>query len=150
MYLNKHWNLKLNTALFSWSLTIVSSSPTSTTCKASQVFYAGRWQSCLFWMLFGSASMAQGYKTSFMLNSAENKICSAYKQINTNNLNLFSCKTELSMNFFLLINIKMPTIVGILIFINRQKLCLTELSMKKVLYPWAQIDFLEMSNLERW
>ena len=26
---------------------------------------------------------------------------------------LFSCSTQLSMNFFLLINIKMPTIVGI-------------------------------------
>ena len=29
---------------------------------------------------------AQGYKTFFMLNSAENEICSAYKKLNTINL----------------------------------------------------------------
>ena len=32
-------------------------------------------------------------------------------------IKLFSCSTQLSMKFFLLINIKMPTIVGILIAI---------------------------------
>ena len=32
----------------------------------------------------------------------------------------FSCSTQLSMNFFLLINVKMPTIVGILRFMNRK------------------------------
>ena len=42
------------------------------------------------------------------------------------------------MKFFLLINIKMPTIVGILIFISRKNFILTELSMKKVLYLGAQ------------
>ena len=31
---------------------------------------------------------------------------------------LFSCSTQLSMNFFLLINVKMPTIVGILTFMS--------------------------------
>ena len=31
-------------------------------------------------------------------------------------IKLFSCSTPLSMNFFLLINVKMPTIVGILTF----------------------------------
>ena len=31
------------------------------------------------------------------------------------NIRLFSCSTQLSMKFFLLINVKMPTIVGILI-----------------------------------
>ena len=30
---------------------------------------------------------AQGYKTFFMFNSAENEICSAYKKSNTINLN---------------------------------------------------------------
>ena len=29
-----------------------------------------------------------------------------------------SCSTQLSMKFFLLINIKMPTVVGILTFMN--------------------------------
>ena len=32
----------------------------------------------------------------------------------------FSCSTQLSMNFFLLINVKMPTIVGILTFKSRK------------------------------
>ena len=30
----------------------------------------------------------------------------------------FSCSTQLSRNFFLLINVKMPTIVGILTFMS--------------------------------
>ena len=33
---------------------------------------------------------------------------------------LFSYSTQLSRKFFLLINIKMPTVVGILIFISRK------------------------------
>ena len=32
-----------------------------------------------------------------------------------------SCSTQLSMKFFLLINVKMPTIVGILTFMSMQK-----------------------------
>ena len=35
---------------------------------------------------------ARGHKTFFMLNSAENEICSAYKKLNTNNLNFFPAK----------------------------------------------------------
>ena len=34
-------------------------------------------------------------------------------------IKLFSCSTQLSMKFFLLINVKMPTIVGILTFMSR-------------------------------
>ena len=33
-------------------------------------------------------------------------------------IKLFSCSTQLSMKFIMLINVKMPTIVGILIFIS--------------------------------
>ena len=33
-------------------------------------------------------------------------------------IKLFSCLTQLSMKFFLLINVKMPTIVGILTFMS--------------------------------
>ena len=33
-------------------------------------------------------------------------------------IKLFTCSTQLRLNFFLLINDKMPTIVGILIFIS--------------------------------
>ena len=35
-------------------------------------------------------------------------------------IKLFSCSTQLSMKFSLLINMKMPTIVGIFIFISRE------------------------------
>ena len=35
-------------------------------------------------------------------------------------IKLFSCSTQLSMTFFLLINVKMPTIVGILTFMSRK------------------------------
>ena len=34
--------------------------------------------------------------------------------------NKFSCSTQLCMKFFLLINVKMPTIVGILTFMSRK------------------------------
>ena len=34
-------------------------------------------------------------------------------------IKVFSCSTQLSMNFFLLINVKMPTIVGILTYLSR-------------------------------
>ena len=35
-------------------------------------------------------------------------------------IKLFSCSTQLSMKFFLLINVKMPTMVGILTFVSRK------------------------------
>ena len=35
-------------------------------------------------------------------------------------IKLFSCSTQLSMKFFLLINAKMPTVVGILTFMSRK------------------------------
>ena len=71
---------------------------------------------------------ARGYKTFFMLNSAENEICSAYKKLNANNLYFFPAK---QMKFFLLINIKMPTIVGILIFISRKNFMLNWVECEK-------------------
>ena len=42
-------------------------------------------------------------------------------------IKLFSCSTQLSMKFFLLINVKMPTIVGILTFMSRKN-CILSLS----------------------
>ena len=35
-------------------------------------------------------------------------------------IKIFSCSTQLSMNFLLLINVKMPKIVGILTFMSRK------------------------------
>ena len=40
-------------------------------------------------------------------------------------IKLFSCSTQLSMKFSLQINMKMPTIVGIFIFISREKFMLS-------------------------
>ena len=40
-------------------------------------------------------------------------------------IKFFSCSTQLSMKFSLLINMKMPTIVGIFIFISREILMLS-------------------------
>ena len=51
------------------------------------------------------------------------------------------------MLFFLLINVKMPTIVGILTFMSRKISCSTELSMKKVLQPRGQVSALALALL---
>ena len=45
-------------------------------------------------------------------------------------IKLILCSTQLSMKFFLLINIKMPTIVGILTFMGGKNSIL-DLSLKK-------------------
>ena len=45
-------------------------------------------------------------------------------------IKIFSCSTQLSMKFFLLVNVKMPTIVGILTFISRKNSVLAFLSLK--------------------
>ena len=48
---------------------------------------------------------------------------------------MFSCSTQLSMTFFLLINVKMLTIVGILISMSRKKniAFLANLSLNKLI-----------------
>ena len=48
-------------------------------------------------------------------------------------LNLFSGSTQLSMKFSLLINMKMPTIVGIFIFISRENFMLLKLAFSYLL-----------------
>ena len=62
-------------------------------------------------------------------------------------IKLFSCSTQLSMKIFLLINVKMPTIVGILTFMSRKNsiLGLSE-SLKKSLisryfYTYEHLKF---------
>ena len=59
-----------------------------------------------------------------MLNSAEPEILNAHKyKISRNSALLGSDKPR--MLFFLLINVKMPRIVGILTFMSRKKLMLS-------------------------
>ena len=59
-----------------------------------------------------------------------NRYCFAEAQVTNDNLGfrpgpevikLFSCSAQLRLKFILLINVKMPTIVGILTFISRIK-----------------------------
>ena len=46
-------------------------------------------------------------------------------------IKLISCSTQLSMKFFLLINVKMPIIVGILTFMNRKNSIISLAEHKK-------------------
>ena len=63
----------------------------------------------------------QGNKTVVMLSSAEYKILKAHKYKLSRN-SAFSGSDKPRMLFFLLMNDKMPTIVGILTFMSRKKL----------------------------
>ena len=99
------------------------------------------------------------YNTAFLLYSGSNlnlddRHTTLIKTLDTNETNImqpgpevvkpFSCLTQLSVEFLMLIsikisrmlclpliNVKMPTIVGILTFMSRKISCLIELSMKK-------------------
>ena len=66
-----------------------------------------------------------------MLNSVEHEILNAHKYKNIKKFSFFSDSDKPRMLFFLLINVKMPTIVGILTFMGRKNSCSIELSMKK-------------------
>ena len=70
-----------------------------------------------------------------MLNSAEHEILNANKYIN---IMIFCCcffqaQKSLECYFVLLINVKMPTVVGILTFTSKKNFtaCSAELSVKK-------------------
>ena len=66
----------------------------------------------------------QDYKKIFMLNSTEPEICPANQSQITNNCK-FSLAKQLSMKISLQMNMKMPTIVGIFIFISRENFMLS-------------------------
>ena len=76
-------------------------------------------------ILIRSVFWPQGYKTFFMLNSAEHEM---FMLINLKLLtmpNSFLLNIAEHENFSLLINMKMPTIVGIFIFISRENFMLS-------------------------
>ena len=50
-------------------------------------------------------------------------------------IKLFSCSTQLSMKFFLLITVKMATIVGILTFMNRKNSIISLSEPKNAEFP---------------
>ena len=69
--------------------------------------------------------MARGYKTFFMVNSAEHESLNAHKYKNYQEIQLFPDSDKPRTLFFLLINVKMPTtIVGILTFMSRKNFML--------------------------
>ena len=69
-----------------------------------------------------------------MLNSTEHEILNAHEYINIKIFSFISGSDKPRMLLFLLINVKMPTIIGILTFMSRKKSCSAELSMI-FLYP---------------
>ena len=69
-------------------------------------------------------SRPQGYKTFFMLNSVEHEILNARKHKNIKKFGSFSAQISLECYFSPLINVKMPTIVGILTFMSRKNFML--------------------------
>ena len=88
-------------------------------------------------------------KLFFMLNSVENEICSAYKKIKYHQFKLSSSTAVLSMKFFLLINIKMLTIVGILIFINRKNFMLNWVEYEKKFYDLGACSWLKRPKVNQ-
>ena len=68
-----------------------------------------------------------------MLNSAEHEISTAHKNLKYRQMKKFLALSLSDVVFIMLINVKMPTIVGILTFMSRINLCSAELSMEKVL-----------------
>ena len=67
----------------------------------------------------------RGYKTFFMLNSAEHEILNAHKYKDIKKFGLFLGSDKPRMLFFQLINVKMPTILGILTFMSMKNFMLS-------------------------
>ena len=61
----------------------------------------------------------RGYKNVCIFNSAEHENLSAHKYINIKKFCIFLVPDMPSMLIYLLINVKVPTIVGILTFISK-------------------------------
>ena len=60
-----------------------------------------------------------------MLNSVEHEILNAHKYKNIKKLSFFLGSDKPGMLFFMLMNVKMPTIVGILTFMSRNNFMLS-------------------------
>ena len=62
---------------------------------------------------------SRGYKTFFKLNSTEHEISTAHKKIKYRQMKKFRPLSLSDVVIVMLINVKMPTIVGILTFMSR-------------------------------
>ena len=67
----------------------------------------------------------------FMLNSVEHEILNAHKYKNIKKFSFFPDSDKPRMLFFLLINVKMPTTVGILAFMSRKNFMLNWVEHEK-------------------
>ena len=70
---------------------------------------------------FAFRTRPRGHKTFFMLNIDEHVILNAHKYKKYQENRHFLDSDKHRMLFFLLINVKMPTTVGILTFMSRKK-----------------------------
>ena len=70
---------------------------------------------CYFYLFFSFTERSISISPVAIYFTIDRHFCTGSEVIK-----LFSCSTELSMKFFLLINVKMPTIVGILTFMSRK------------------------------
>ena len=73
----------------------------------------------------------RGYKTFFMLNSIGHEILNAHKYKNIKKFSFFQTQISRECYFCPLINVKMPTIVGILTFMSRKKFMLSRVEHEK-------------------
>ena len=70
-------------------------------------------------MLLHEKTQPRGLKTFFMLSSTEHENLTAHSNKLVNNKDNFFALKLLDIVFILLINVKMPTTVGILTFMSR-------------------------------
>ena len=69
-----------------------------------------------------------------MLNSVQHEILNAHKYENINKFSIFQAQISLESYFFLLINVKMSTNVGILTFMSRTNFMLRGVEHEKKFY----------------
>ena len=67
----------------------------------------------------------RGYEIFFMLSSVEHEILNAHKYKNIKKFGFFLGSDKPRMLFFLHINVKMPTVVGILTFMSGKNFILS-------------------------
>ena len=84
---------------------------------------------------FICTALARGYKTFFMLTLVEHEILNAHKYKKYQEIQLFSDSDKPRMLFFLLMHVKMPTIVGILTFMSRKNFMRNRVEHEKSFIP---------------
>ena len=75
----------------------------------------------------------RGYKTFFMLNSTEHEISTAHKKLQYRHMTKFLALSLSDVIFIMPINVKMPTLDGILTFMSRINIVLSWVEHKKSL-----------------